>query len=172
MTFTLPTQNERAAATKPISGLSGINNSTVQFSFKEIPGTLKAGNAGYQLLINDFANGDWLQIELDDNGTLTVIVGPQPNGWMQYTGGWTLNGGSHVVHATIDSFGLPTVWIDGVMMTFLFSSPGAGAPPTPINTLFFQMFDLDGGGTLKSGILNRLFMTQGVLGPGTIFCCP
>lgn len=171
MSLNTPTQTEQPAVSKPIT-MPGVFGVTGQFTFTEFPGTAGMLNVSYNLTLNDFANSDWLLVNLDDSGGVAFIVGPQPNGWSNYLGTWTPTGGTHKVHFTVDALGVPRLWVDGTEIALVFFAFGAGGPAQPPNTAEFNVFNLDGPGPSKSAVVSEVFVASGVLPPTTIFCCP
>lgn len=171
MSFNNPDQIQQIAAFKSLS-VPGVFNITGQYTFSEFPGTLGVGTASYQLMIDDLAHGDWLAILLEDSGVVNFLVGPQPDGWSNYSGTWTPTGGTHTVHFTVDPAGVPRIWVDGTEIPLTFTGIGAGGPNPPHNKIEFFTLNFDGPGPAKSSVVTRAFLTSGNLPPQTVFCPP
>jgi hypothetical protein len=152
----------RKAISNPVSVL-GI---TGQYNFKEFPSLLDANNL-YDFSIADFGGVNALDLALIGDGLVYFQVGPSVLSPF-YHGVWTPNQGSHVVHYTVTSGGVPALWIDGVPISLVLQGSQAtfaNAPPNNINVEFERA--AAGGPAL----FTRYFLTTGIFPPTTQFCC-
>ncbi len=146
-----------------VFGLSG------QFAFTEYP-TPPGPTTTYQIFMNNLGITQTLSVSLFGDGSVVVQAGDStliPT----YTGTWTPNHGSHVVHFSIDGAGIPTFFLDGVNIPLVFFgnvlSAGSSYPDNSIN------YGAGAGDvTPASSPVRNLFITAGVVGPRTVFCCP
>lgn len=152
-----------AASLASVFGLSG------QFEFTEYP-TPPNPNTTYQIILNNFDISESLVISFFGDGSVVVLVGDAVS-IPSYTGVWTPNGGTHVVHFSIDGAGIPTLYLDGVAIPipFVANVPGFGAV-YPANSINYG----GGAGDVTPAVspLTHLFLTAGIVGPETEFCCP
>jgi len=156
---------------KPVAGLTSVNNLTLKYRFTEYPGDPSA--VDYQTVVNDFANGDFLQVDLSASGA-SVSVGPQPNGWSNYTGAWTPTpGATHDVQVQTDNLGVPRMWVDGVEIALAFNSMGAGGPDyVPPNAIAFLALNFAEPAIPKiTASLTNIFLATGSYPVDTVFCC-
>lgn len=161
---------EFPAATKTPSAPISIFNLTDQFKFTE--GSAPPGSGlSYQHYVVDSTLANGMIVGLDDSGFVAVAIGPVAAA-QAYTGTWTPNNGTHVVHVTTDGSGVPMLWIDGVLIPL---TPAAISPlligTLAANTVSFFFATNVIVGTF-SMIVNDLFLTAGNLPPSTVFCCP
>lgn len=159
-----------AIATKALpASLSSVWGISGQFDFTEYPTTPNAETT-YQIFMNNSDISEVLSVSLFGDGSVVVQAG-DVDSCPTYVGSWTPDGSAHVVHFSIDSSGVPTLWIDGneVSLT-LYGSVGTWAASYPANSINY------GGGaavaTPASSPLRHLFVTDGETGPETEFCCP
>lgn len=156
-------------ATKPLAApLAGVFDMTVQYQFSEFSAPLGSFES-YFFSITNFDNSEYAQVILDDGGNVLVTAGPAA-GSDFYTGTWTPNNGAHEVHLTIDSLGVPTLFIDGVLVPLAFSFNASEFPTFPTNAVSLYASDAFGGP--QSSTVSDVFVTSGVLSEGTVFCCP
>lgn len=152
--------------TAPLPTMSGLSG---QFAFTEYQ-TVPNPSTAYQVLMNNLGTTETFLVSLTGDGNVLVQAGPTvliPT----YLGTWTPNGGSHVVHFSVDGTGVPLLFIDGVNIPLVFFgdvlSVGSSYPDNSISY---------GGGAADvapaSSPLRDLFVTAGVVGPETVFCCP
>lgn len=158
-------------AAKPLpASLPSVFGISGQFDFTEYS-TAPNLNTAYQLSVNNFDLSESLFISLFGDGTIGVQVG-DPASIPFYTGAWTPTpGADHVVHFSIDGAGIPTLYIDGVLTPLLFI---ANVPS------FLTLYPADsvhyggGAGVVGAGVspTRNIFLTAGLVGPETDFCCP
>lgn len=158
-------------ATKPLPApLVSVFGISGQFDFTEY---LTPPNAGttYQIFMNNTGLTETLSVSLFGDGSVAVQAGP-PASIPTYVGTWTPTpGAAHVVHFSIDLLGVPTLYIDGVAVPLvLFGSVPSFGTLYPANSISY------GGGAADaaaaSSLLRSLFITAGMVGPETVFCCP
>lgn len=161
---------EFAIAAKPLpASLSSVWGVSGQFAFTEYP-TAPNAETTYQIFMNNSDISEVLSVSLFGDGSVVVQAG-DVDSVPTYTGSWTPNGGAHMVHFSIDSAGVPTLWLDGVAVPLTFyGNVGSWASSYPPNSISY------GGGAAvaapASSPLRNLFITQGETGPETVFCCP
>lgn len=145
-----------------VFGLSG------QWDFTEYQTPPNASTA-YQTFINNSGLTQTLSVSLFGDGSVFIQAGATASA-PSYSGTWTPNGGAHVVHFQVDGAGVPTLYIDEVLipLTPLGNIPTFGAA-YPANSISY------GGGAAvaapAASPLRSLFVTAGIVGPETEFCC-
>lgn len=145
----------------PVS-LFGI---TGQYKFTEFDSQTAADF--YDISLGDAGLVNALDLFLEGDGVVYFQVGPVANSPF-YNGMWTPNGGTHVVHYTVDSGGVPTLYIDGVLINLVLMGSQvnfANAPDNSINVEFSRN---------NVGVPARMFnyfLTAGIFPPTTVFCC-
>lgn len=150
----------------PLATVFGVSG---QFDFTEYPTAPNAATT-YQLLINNTGLTETLLVSLFGDGTIVVQAGP-PASIPTYTGVWTPTpGAAHVVHFAIDGAGVPTIYIDDVLMPLaLFGNVPSFGASYPANNISW------GGGSgvaaAASSPLRNIFVTAGITVPETEFCC-
>lgn len=158
-------------AAKPLSApLASVFNMSGQFDFTEYS-TPPNATTTYQLLVNNVDLSESFAVSLFGDGNIGVQAG-DPTSIPFYVGTWTpVPGAAHVVHFSVDGAGVPTLYIDGVLHPLLFV---ANVPTFwasyPVNSVSYG----GGAGTVAAGVspLRNLFLTSGIVGPETVFCCP
>ena len=151
----------------PLASVFGLSG---QWSFTEYT-TVPNATTTYQLLVNNTGLTESVGVSLFGDGNI-VVQGGDPNNIPTYTGTWTPTpGASHVVHFTIDGAGVPRLWIDGVEITLVFlANVGSFWTLYPAESASY------GGGagdpTPGTSPTTSIFVTAGVVGPETVFCCP
>jgi hypothetical protein len=151
----------------PLASVFGISG---QFDFTEYS-TPPIATTAYQLVINNSDLSESFSISLFGDGNVGVQVG-DPASIPLYLGTWTpVAGAAHVVHFSVDGAGVPTLFIDGVAIPLVFIAdvPSIWAS-YPVNSVSYGSSSADA--TPASSPLRSLFVTAGVVGPGTVFCCP
>lgn len=154
------------ALANPLATIMGLSG---QFEFTEYP-TPPNANTAYQVIVSNFDGSEVLFVSLFGDGSVLIQAG-NPASIPTYIGVWTPNGGTHVVHFSVDGAGVPTLYIDGVPipMPFIANLPSFGSL-YPVNSITY------GGGsgdaTPAVSPLFGLFLTAGAVGPSTEFCCP
>ncbi len=146
-----------------IFGISG------QYFFTEYQSPLGTGQL-YYFFLSNFDGSEGLIVYLDDSGKVIFQVGPTPAA-PSYIGTWTPNNGSHQVSFTVDALGVPTLAIDGVSIPLAFDviAPSI-VSVVPINSVSILAFI--GNGANVSAPYTRIFVTSGIAGADTVFCCP
>lgn len=160
--------NDVPAATKPIS-FPSVNNITYQATFTEYPAPTGGGFSFYQFFLVGTGTAYGFDLRLVDNGTLFLSIGPSV-GASIYSGSWTPNNGTHEVHLTVSAGGVPTLYLDGVLIPLTFLLIGGinfGTMPGDVAAIFM------GSGNVfpDSASVSSVFVTSGVLPPTTEFCC-
>jgi len=158
-------------AFKPLSApLATVFGLSGQFDFTEYT-TPPNPTTTYQVIINNFDLSESLAVSFFGDGNIAFQAGDSTL-IPFYTGTWTPTpGASHVVHFSVDGAGVPTLFLDGVAIPLIFVADVA---------TFFALYPTNmvsyGGGagdvTPDSSPLRSLFLTAGVVGPETVFCCP
>lgn len=152
----------------PLASIFGVSG---QFEFTEY---LTPPNAmtTYQLLVNNFDLSESLFVSFFGDGSASVQAGdPALIPTYINLAAWTPTpGATHVVHFSIDGAGIPTVYLDGVLipMPFVVAVPSFSTL-YPVNSMNYG-----GGGadvTPGSSALSNLFLTAGSTPPETEFCC-
>lgn len=150
--------------------LPTVNGITGQFSFTEYP-TPPTVNTSYEIVITNQDLSEAVFVALFGDGTAAIQVG-DPAASSNYTGTWTPTpGGTHDVHFSVSALGVPTLYIDGVVMalTFVGISPSFSSL-LPANTVSFFLGSGDAAATTAP--VQDVFVTDGILAPNTVFCCP
>lgn len=151
----------------PLVSIFGISG---QFDFTEYQ-TPPNATTTYQILINNSGLTESVFVALFGDGTVIFQAG-DPTSIPLYFGTWIPTAGAaHVVHFSVDGAGIPTIYVDGVLVPLVFS---ANVPS------FAALYPADsityGGGSgdaaPDTSPLRRLFLTAGVVSPETVFCCP
>jgi hypothetical protein len=157
-------------AGKPLPGtLAGVTNLSGQFKFTEHPGSL-ATSTDYQFYLFDSTFTNWISLYLNASGFAQVIVGPTA-GADGYNGTWVPTGGTHKIDFSINSIGVPTLFIDDVAIPLVFSGGGFSPFGTfAAGTLYF--FSLRDPAAVTSAKIMDVFVTAGVQPPTTVYCCP
>lgn len=170
MTFNTAGADDFPGATKPLpASLPTVFGMSGRFSFTEYQ-TPPTANTAYDLFFNNFDLSETLIVALFGDGNLTVQVG-DPASAPQYNGIWTPNAGAHVVDFSVDALGVPTLFIDGVSIPLVFFAnvpTFASLLPADSVALFLGSGDAAAG----SAPVTNVFLTAGVTGPTTDFCCP
>lgn len=150
----------------PLASLFGVSG---QFSFTEFT-TVPNPDTAYNLFVTNSADTQVLQVFLLGDGNVGFAVGP-PAGADLYLGTWTPNNGTHEVHFSTDALGVPTLYIDDVLipLAFLANVPNFGGS-LPADTVAFQIGS--GSPIATSAVVTNLFVTNTITGPETEFCCP
>lgn len=153
----------------PLASVFGLSG---QFEFTEYL-TPPNGTTTYQLLVNNFDLSESLFVSFFGDGSASVQAGDPaaiPT-YINFAAWAPTPGATHVVHFSIDGAGIPTVYLDGVLIPM----PFVAAVPSfstlyPVNSMSY------GGGagdaTPAASPLFDLFLTAGLVGPETEFCCP
>ncbi len=168
MTMLTGAVNEVPAATKPIV-LPAVTNVTMRWNFNEYPAPTGFGFSFYEFYALTAGPTDGIKIRLVDDGSLQVSVGSLATAGF-YTGSWVPNNGSHEVHITVDGSGVPTLYIDGVLVALTFLGNFGiftGSMPGSVVATFMS------SGTVApdSAGVTSVFLTAGILPPTTEFCC-
>lgn len=151
----------RKTIPNPVS-LFGI---TGQYRFQEF-NSLTA-NDFYDFSIEDTGQVNGLDLFLDGSGFVYFQVGPILSAPF-YNGVWTPNMGEHVVHYNVSPAGVPTIWIDGVLIPMVLSGNQANFANAPSNAINGE-FGRNAPGN-PAAVFNY-FLTSGELSPTTEFCC-
>lgn len=158
-------------ATKPLPApLASVFGISGQWSFTEYA-TVPNATTTYQLLVNNTGLTESVAVSLFGDGSIVVQAG-DPNSIPTYTGTWTPTpGAAHTVHFSVDGAGVPTLFIDGVAVPLVFlANVGSFWTSYPAEAVSY------GGGagdpTPGSSPTRNIFVTAGVTGPETVFCCP
>lgn len=150
----------------PLASVFGVSG---QFDFTEHQ-TPPNANTAYQALFTNAALTEGAFVGLFGDGGVVVQAGDSTT-IPTYLGTWTPNGGAHVVHFSIDGAGVPVLYIDGVSIPLIFfGSVGSFLPLYPANSISYE--GGSGDPTPDTSPLRSLFLTTGVVGPETEFCCP
>lgn len=156
-------------AAKPLpASLTSVFGISGQFEFTEYQ-TPPNATTTYQINLNNFDTSENAIFSLFGDGSVVVQVGDTVS-IPTYFGTWTPNGGTHVVHFSIDGAGVPTLFVDGITIPLVFvaNTPSA-ATLYPNNSITYA----GGAGdvTPASSPLFNLFITAGATAPDTEFCC-
>jgi len=151
----------------PLASVFGISG---QWSFTEhttVPNALTT----YQLSLNNTGLTEALSVSFFGDGSAAVQAG-DPNSIPFYLGAWTpVAGATHTAHFTIDGAGVPRLWLDGVEIPLVFIA-NVLSPWTlyPAESIAYG----DGAGDIAPSVshVTDIFVTAGVVGPETVFCCP
>lgn len=157
-------------AAKPLPApLASVFGMSGQFSFTEYatpPNTMTT----YQVILNNADLSETLIISFSGDGSVIVQAG-DPDATPTYIGVWTPNAGSHVVHFSIDGAGVPTLYMDGVVIPVPFVADlGTLSALYPANNITYGGGAGDAAAAVSS--LANIFLTAGIVGPETVFCCP
>lgn len=156
--------------TKPIPApLASVKGVSGKFEFTEYQ-TVPNAFTTYDLILNNQAMDDTIVLGLLGDGSLLFQTG-DPASSSTYTGTWVPNNGPHVVAFQTDALGVPSLWIDGVIIPLTFIGMGASfASLLPANSISFFLGSSDAApGTAP---VRNVFVAQGAFGPATDFCCP
>lgn len=158
-------------AFKPLpASLASVFGVSGQFDFTEYP-TPPNATTSYQVVVNNFDISESLVVSFFGDGSVVVQAG-DPVSIPLYVGTWTPTpGAAHTVHFSIDGAGVPTLFLDGVAIPLLFLAN------VPSFSILYPANMISYGGaagvvTPASSPLRSLFVTTGILGPETVFCCP
>lgn len=152
----------------PVS-LSTIYGTSGKFKFTEYPTTPTAGTA-YTFNINNFDVSEVIVFGLYGDGGAVFQFG-DPAAASNYVGTWTPDNGTHEVAWTLDSLGVPRMWIDGVEITLTFVGTGmSGGSYFPGDIV--AMFICSGDSTPATAPVSNFFVTTGIQSPETEYCCP
>lgn len=134
---------------------------TAQYEFTEIAAATP--NKTYAVGMFDALGNAIFAVSLLGDGSL--FAGDQTN---IFIGTWTpVPGATHTVHVTDDGAGTMTLYIDGVLVPLIFLAPGPITGTASVVDLSIDNDDLDGQGSYDS-----VFLTNGILPPSEVFCCP
>lgn len=156
--------------TKPLPlPLASVRSLTGKFEFTEYP-TAPTGMTTYNLILNNQPLDDSVVLVLYGDGNVSFQVGDNTNS-ANYLGTWTPNNGSHVVAFQVDALGVPSLWIDGILIPLVFSGTSATfAPFLPANSISFFASSADvAPGTAP---VRNALITSGIVDPAAVFCCP
>lgn len=144
-------------------------NISAQFEFTEYQ-TPPNPTTAYQLFLTngDSSRGIFLSLFGDGSGVIQIGDTASIPTWSFV---WTPNRGHHIVHLSVDSRGVPTIWIDHkeAPVTFI-GNVLSVFNLLPGNTVSF--FGGAGDPAAAASPIQRVFVTQGNVGPETKFCCP
>jgi hypothetical protein len=165
--------NQFPIATKPLpSPLASVFNVSGRWSFTEYA-TVPNANTTYQILVNNTGLTESLFVSLYGDGNIAVQAGDS-NNIPTYlgVGTWTPTpGASHVVHFEIDGAGAPTLYLDGVLVPLTFIGDIFS-----FSVLYPAEAVSYGGGAASANPaespVESIFITAGIVGPDTVFCCP
>lgn len=170
MEFMTVAPDDFPGASKPMAKpVANFLNLTAQYSFTEFPSP-PDNNTAYDLFMNNIDGSLVFLVALFGDGNVDIQIGP-PALAPTFSGLWTPNNGSHIVHVTVDSLGTPSLFIDGVPISVVF----AGDLPTlqaslPDNTVsLFAQSDVTG---LARTAFKSVFFSSGALPANVVFCCP
>lgn len=166
MAFNTANATEFPGATKPIpQALGTVNGLTGQFQF-----TAPNAQNNYNFVITNSDLSEIVLVGLFADGNVGVQVGP-PADVPFYTGMWVPTTGPHKVHFSINQNGVPSLFIDGVETPLAFvGTVFSFASSLPPNVAAFFV-GLGSAAPASTPVMNA-FVTRGVLGPETEFCCP
>lgn len=162
---------ELPGATKQIPApLVTVNGISGQFDFTEYPTPPSPGTT-YNIFVVNQALDQVAVFGLNGDGSVVVGVG-DPTAFPTYVGTWTPTPlGAHRIHFSVDSLGVPSLFIDGVAVALTFVglsvSAAGGLPPSSVALVI-----AGGDVTPTASPVRRVFLTAGNVGPNTIFCCP
>lgn len=170
MSFETTADDQFPGAIKPLQApLSSVKNVTCQFSFTEYatpPNFLTT----YNLMITNQEKTEAISLGLFGDNSAIIQAG-NIDVISNFVGTWTPTQGPHVVHFSISAEGVPLLFIDQVLIPLVFSgTAGTFASELPPNTAGF--FIGPGDPAPASSPVRNLFLTTGILGPETKFCCP
>lgn len=153
------------------SPLGGVTLLSTQFKFTEYPGS--AGTAAiYHHFIFDSTFSNFIQVFMNATGLVLFIAGPAA-GADSYSGTWVPDNGTHKVDYSIDALGVPTLYIDDVLIPLVFGG-GGNTPPFgstfSADTIYF--LSEPGGAFVISSKVMDVFVTAGIQPPTTAYCCP
>lgn len=163
--------NNNPGCSKSLSGtLVGTFNITGQFVFKEYPLPVGTGRF-YDHFIFDQTGAAFAEVKLTDDGGLFIGAGPIAGG-DYYFGTWTpVNGATHKVDFSFDGLGVPTLYIDDVLIPLVFSFNGSPFGVFPVNCVAVFSNAAGPAGPVSSKI-TEFFITTGNLPNTTVYCCP
>jgi hypothetical protein len=138
---------------------------TGQYHFKEFDS--QTADDLYDISIADLGSLNGLDLTLRGNGLVYFQVGPGAAAPF-YDGLWTPNGGAHTVHYNVSPAGIPTIWIDGVLIPMVFGGSQPNAANAPDNSINLEFIRANSG---APALLTDYFLTLGILPPSTQFCC-
>jgi len=159
--------NEVPAALKSVA-IPTLNAITFQTTFTEFPGATGSGFSQYEFYLMTGGVSRVLALVMVDTGILTLTVGPSA-GADTYSAPWTPNNGTHTIHITVSAGGVPTLYIDGILVPLTFLGNGALFTGLPANTV--SAFFSSGPTFPQTAVISEIFITSGVLPPTTTFCC-
>jgi len=170
MTITTDTATDYIGAVKSLPRPLPQNLSiSAQFEFTEYQ-TPPNPTTTYQLFLTspDSSRGIFLSLFGDGNGVIQVGDVLLIPAWI-FT--WTPNLGHHIVHLSIDSRGVPRIWIDHqeIPVTF-FGDIFSIFDQLPGNTISF--FGGAGENAPAASPISRVFLMEGNASQETNFCCP
>lgn len=158
-------------AAKPLpAALASVFGVSGQWSFTEFT-TPPNSSTVYQLVVNNTGLTESLSVSFFGDGNVGVEAG-DPTNIPLYLGTWTPSAGAtHTVHFTVDGAGVPRLWLDGVEipLTFVANVPTAWTF-FPAQSIAYGVDSADAAPT--SSPVTDFFVTAGIVGPETVFCCP
>lgn len=158
------------AAGKSLStSLVSVNNISGQYNFTEYP-TTPGASTFYALAFNNFDISQVAVIALFGNGGVVFQLG-DPNNASNYQGFWTPTQGSHKVSFSIDASGVPTLYVDDVLIPLTFTGMGASIGSFSAGDTV-EIFSGSGSPTPTSAVIKNIFIALGQNGPAIVYCCP
>jgi len=158
-----------AASKSLLIPLSGIVSLTGQYTFTEFPGSAGSGSAQYDFYLSDTGPLNGMDIFLDGAGAVFVSIGSLAS-LDGYVGAWTPNNGTHKVDFSVDSFGVPTLFIDDVAIPLTFLGTGFSFLATLPSNVFMPTATF--ATSTSSALVTKISITSGNLPPSTVYCCP
>jgi hypothetical protein len=140
----------------------------MQVTFTEYAAPTGSGFSQYEFYLKNLGDTEISDLRLVDDGSILVAVGPVNTATL-YLGAWTPNNGTHVVHFTIDAGGVPTLYVDGVLIPLVQFFVGPVVVPVPANTA--SAYFTSGSAFPYTAVISKYFVASGVLPPTTAFCC-
>jgi hypothetical protein len=159
-----------ARAQKAAPSPAGLTPATIQFIFNEYVGNTE--EVFYDLSMQDSAGLNSLDFFFDSTGFVYLQYGPNANAPF-YEGVWVPNQGRHTVQINLDGAGVPTLYIDGVLIPLV-----VGGSQVTFSQADPGMLSMDSGWNNTVGTyttptkFEKFFVTAQALPPTTEFCCP
>jgi hypothetical protein len=149
------------------SPLASILNTTSQFSFTPFQTPL-GSSSSYSVWYSDATLTTVVSITIDDFGNVSITLGPVA-GANLYQGLFVPDLTPYKVHVTVDSLGVPRIWIDDNEIPLVFIANFPTFTPLPANSV--AVFASDPVGGPANAIFTQVAIAAGILPETTVFCC-